>query len=118
MAGNVARPQSATYFAGRLILSPLPAPVRAGPAGAAAPAFDTPAFRLAIAQPGMLDRMALSPLQRRPPQPGEVEIADGVRGLHRRDDAELREARDVVGVDDLSGLDAKARLGRRPLARR
>src|SRR5690606_22251218 len=39
---------------------------------------------------------------------GPIHIAGLVRGLHRRDHAELREARDVVGVEDLRVLDAEA----------
>src|SRR5215213_3111117 len=38
------------------------------------------------------------------------EIADGVRGLHGRDDTEACEARDVRGVENLRVLDAPARL--------
>src|SRR5437870_6695000 len=40
-----------------------------------------------------------------------MKIANRMRSLHRRDDAELRKARDVLGVYDLRMLVAPTRLG-------
>ena len=57
--------------------------------------------------PGVGAADALGPEPRR----REQHVADGVRGLHRGDDAELREARDVGVRDDLGVLDAEARIG-------
>ncbi len=49
----------------------------------------------------------------RGPQPcrREQHVADRVRGLHRGDHAELREARDVGVRDDLRMFDAESRIG-------
>jgi hypothetical protein len=52
------------------------------------------------------------------PRRREQHVADGVRGLHRGDHAELREARDVGIRDDLGMLDAKTRVGDRAARRR
>lgn len=43
------------------------------------------AYRLEIATPGMLDSLALKPLQRRNPRPGEVEVEIHATGLIFRD---------------------------------
>ncbi len=64
--------------------------------------------------PGVGAADALRPETRR----REQHVADRVRGLHRRDHAELREARDVGVREDLCMLDAEARVRDGPLARR
>src|SRR5207244_4031960 len=44
----------------------------------------------------------------------KVEIADRVRRLHRGNDSELRESRNVAGTQDLRVLDAPTRCSDRP----
>ena len=58
--------------------------------------------------------------QPRRPEPlrRKIQITDRMRRLHRGDDPQFREARDVRGVEHLRMLDAPARLGHRPLGRR
>jgi hypothetical protein len=66
-------------------------------------------------------RHAYEPLdaQRTEPRAGPRHVFDGVRRLHRRDDAKRREARDVGARDHLRMLDAVAcRRGRRYRASR
>ena len=54
------------------------------------------------------ERARVAEPRRRP-----VHVARLMHGLHRRNDAELREARDVGVVEDLHVLDAKAMIDRR-----
>ncbi len=46
---------------------------------------------------------------------GEMQVADGVAGLHRGDDRQVVEIVIVARPDDLGVLDAPARIGQLPL---
>jgi polyketide synthase 12/epothilone polyketide synthase D len=82
------------------------------PAAPPAPEVLVPAaahpYRLGVAAPGVLDDLALHPLERRPPGPGQVEIEVTAAGLNFRD---VLQALGVIPDDLFAGEPKQIRLG-------
>jgi polyketide synthase 12/epothilone polyketide synthase D len=101
--------QVALRAAGRYVARLVKTTLAEKPETAAAPepAQGRP-FRLEIREPGVLERLTLYPLQRRPPGPGEVELAVAVAGLNFQD---VLAALGMLQVEPMADPSGRPRLG-------